>query len=73
MKKSAVHQIMPSIDTVGLDLSMSQPLNSPEFKKSLFHNQTYIYWTFGAIISVTIVLLYLLKICWLVPQTKDAG
>lgn len=73
MKKSAVNEIMPSIDTNGGDLSIVHPLDSPEFKKSLFNNQSYFYWAFGAIITLTIVLLYLLKICWVVPQTKDAG
>jgi hypothetical protein len=73
MRKSAVNEIMPSLDTNGQDLTLEYSLNSPEFYKSVIKDKVYYYWLFGLAVTILLIALYLLKICWTLPRTKDTG
>lgn len=48
-------------------------LDDPEFYKSVIKNNTQYYWLFGCFITVILIMLYLLKICWTIPKTSNTG
>lgn len=73
MKRSAIEEILPTLDTNGDDLALEYKLDQPEFYKSVVRTQNYYFFVFGAVVVAVLLLFYLLKVCLLIPTTNDAG
>ena len=73
MKQSAVNELLPQLDTNGQDLGLDYKLDSPEFYKSVIKNEKYFFHIFGISVVGLLLLVYLIKICLVIPMTNDAG
>lgn len=73
MKKSTANQILTSLDTNGQDLALEYNLKDSEFQRSVINTHFYLYFLFGVVVTIALVINYLVKIICSVRMTSDAG
>ena len=72
LTEEAIHDVLPNLGHLG-DLYLDYPLEDPEFYKSCLENVQYYHFIFGLIVTILLFLAYLIKVCCVMPSTKNRG
>ena len=72
MSQEATKQIIPYLMHLG-DLHLESSLAESEFYKSYINQQGYNYYIFGLLVIIIVALGYLIKLIFVLPQSKERG
>lgn len=64
--------MLPSLEHVG-DLYLDYPLDDPSFYRSYVEQRHYKHYVFGLLVTLALFAAYLVKVCCLMPATKNRG
>ena len=72
MSEQSIHDVQPNLDHFG-SLLLNNQMDDATFYRSCLKHRTYHYYIFGLAITVLLFLIYFVKVCCLLPATKDRG